>query len=86
MSHGNLELRDFELLAKVVAFKEKFYRTPWAKLSEAEPGTLKLVPPEWRLSELSSDYASMRPMLFGEYPSFDEVIVFMRELERKINA
>lgn len=79
-------LGDFELLSKVVGFKEKFYRTPWAKLSEARPGSLKLAPPEYRLPELANDYASMRPMLFGGYPSFDEVIAFMYELEQKINA
>lgn len=40
------------LLAEVVRFKEKFYRTPWAKLSDAKPGTLRLVPPKSKHSEL----------------------------------
>ena len=50
------------LLEQVVRFKEKFYRTPWAKLADARPGTLRLAPPKGRLDELAADYASMRPM------------------------
>lgn len=74
-----------DLLAQVVRFKEKFYRTPWAKLADAKPGTLRLVPPKSRLAELEADYASMRPMLFGDYPSIEEIIAFMAELEKAIN-
>ena len=69
------------LLEQVVRFKEKFYRTPWAKLADARPGTLRLAPPKGRLDELAADYASMRPMLFGGYPSIDEIVAYMAELE-----
>lgn len=75
-----------DLLERVVKFKEKFYRTPWAKLADAKPGTLRLLPPEDRLAELASDYASMRPMLFGGYPSIEEVVTYMAELEEIING
>ena len=74
------------LLERVVRFKEKFYRTPWAKLADARPGTLRLAPPKGRLHELAADYASMRPMLFGSYPSIDEIVVYMVELEEAING
>lgn len=67
-------------------FKEKFYRTPWAKLADARPGTLRLAPPKGRLDELAADYASMRPMLFGNYPSIDEIVAYMAELEETING
>lgn len=79
-------LSQLELLARVVRFKEKFYRTPWAKLADAKPGTLRLAPPESRMGELESDYASMHPMLFGEYPDFEEIIGYMVELEATING
>lgn len=74
------------LLEQVVRFKEKFYRTPWAKLADARPGTLRLAPPKDRLDELAADYASMRPMLFGGYPSIDEIVAYMVELEETING
>lgn len=75
-----------DLLEQVVRFKEKFYRTPWAKVADAKPGTLKLLPPKARLGELASDYASMRPMPFGGYPSIEEVVAYMTELEEIING
>lgn len=74
------------LLEQVARFKEKFYRTPWAKLADAGPGTLRLAPPKGRLDELAADYASMRPMLFGSYPSIDEIVAYMAELEETING
>lgn len=74
-----------ELLAKVVAFKEKFYRTPWSKLPDAKPGTLKLSPQPERLAELEADYESMRPMIFGDAPAFEEIIAVIGELENQIN-
>lgn len=75
-----------ELLAKVVAFKEKFYRTPWSKLPDAKPGTLKLSTQPERLAELEADYESMRPMIFGGMPAFEDVVKFMTKLEQRINA
>lgn len=64
----------------------RLYRTPWARLSEARPGSIRLVPPEFRISELEADYRSMEPMLFGECPTFEEIVASLRDLERKINA
>lgn len=78
-------LRSPGLLARVVAFKEKFYRTPWARLSEAKPGTLRLSPQPERLGELKADYDAMRDMLFGDIPAFEDIVRYMGELESKIN-
>lgn len=75
-----------ELLTDVVAFKEKFYRTPWARLPEAKPGTLRLVPPEERMAELKADYDAMRPMIFGDVPAFDDIVASIAKLEQRINA
>lgn len=58
-------LDDTALLARVVEFKEKFYRTPWARLGEAWPGSLRLVPPEFRIEELKAGYRSMAPCSSG---------------------
>jgi len=75
-----------ELLAKVVALKEKFYRTPWSKLADARPGTLKLVPLGYRVPELQLDYDSMRSMLFGKVSPFEDVLAFIGQLEETING
>ncbi len=78
-------LADLELLKNVVEFKQKFYPRTWAKYEEAVPGTLKLLPPEFRLNSLEKDYKAMQNMIFDKYISFDEIIDILRDLEKEIN-
>ncbi len=81
----NEALADLELLKNVVNFKQKFYPRSWAKYEEAVPGTLKLLPPEFRLDSLEKDYKAMQNMIFDKYISFDEIIDILRNLEKEIN-
>ena len=78
-------LADKELLEKVVDFKEKFYRCSWAKYELATFGSMKLMPPEHNLKTLYDDYEHMQNMLFGEKPSFDEILKAISNLENEIN-
>lgn len=78
-------LENIPLLSTVIAFKDKFYRTPWSHLSEALPGSFRLVPPTFRMKELKSDYKSMQQMFIGGYPTLDEIIQYLQELELEIN-
>ena len=75
-----------DLLKKVVDFKMKFYPRAWAKYPEAVPGTLKLLPPEYRFAALETDYNSMQDMLYGDIPTFETVIAAVQELEKEINT
>ena len=75
-----------DLLKKVVDFKMKFYPRAWAKYPEAVPGTLKLLPPEYRFVALETDYNSMQDMLYGDIPTFETIIATVRELEKQINT
>lgn len=79
-------LQDNDLLERVVRFKDKFYRCPWARYDLAKRGTMKLVPPEYNVAKLRSDYEHMQNMLFGERPSFEEIMSAMAQLEKEINA
>ena len=63
-----------DLLKTVVDFKMKFYPRAWAKYPEAIPGTLKLIPPEYRFPALISNYEAMKDMLYGDVPSFDTIM------------
>jgi hypothetical protein len=81
----DLAFAQLELLQKVVDFKNKFYPRSWAEYEKAVQGTLKLVPPNYRLSELEADYNATKGMLFGEIPSFKEIIGFLGNLEREFN-
>ena len=75
-----------EFLTTVVDFKMKFYPIAWAKYQEAIPGTLKLVPPEYRFAALAADYEAMKDMLYGDVPTFETVMSAVSELEKEINA
>ena len=74
-----------DLLKTVVDFKMKFYPRSWAKYQEAVPGTLKLVPPDYRFAALAADYEAMKDMLYGDVPSFNIVMDALRNLERGIH-
>jgi len=75
-----------ELLKTVVDFKMKFYPRAWAKYQEAVPGTLKLVPPDYRFAALDADYEAMKDMLYGDVPTFETVMRAVSELEKEISA
>lgn len=81
----NEALADLDLLKNVVDFKQKFYPRTWAKYEEAVPGTLKLLPPRFRLDSLERDYKTMQNMIFDKYISFEEIIGILGNLEKKIN-
>ena len=73
------------LLKKVVDFKMKFYPRSWADYPAAKPGTLKLVPPDFRLPELQADYDRMKYMIYGEIPTFEQIMACITDLENEIN-
>ncbi|WP_413853895.1 nucleotidyl transferase AbiEii/AbiGii toxin family protein [Candidatus Ruminimicrobium bovinum] len=77
---------DLDLLKEVVSFKSRFYPRGWAKYNEAVPGTIKLVPAEHNLKVLSNDYDNMKDMIYGEIPSWDEILDYIAVLEREINS
>lgn len=79
-------LGDMDLLAAVVAFKQKFYPRGWAKYELAKPGTFRLIPPMRILDVLRQDYRAMGEMIYGRHPSFEEIVSGLSVLETEINA
>ena len=89
MAHkGVLEkaLAQKDLLIQVAEFKQTFYPRKWAQYEYARIGTLKLVPALHSMDRLRSDYSKMRSMIYGNYPDFDEMMLFIKDLEAQINA
>ena len=78
-------LADNDLLTRVVDFKDKFYRCPWARYDLAKRGTMRLMPPDYNLDKLRDDYEHMQNMLFGEKPNFEEIMYGIAKLETEIN-
>ncbi len=78
-------LKDTPLLDKVVKFKEKFYRCPWAKYEDAKIGTMKLMPPDGNIQSLKDDYEHMQNMIFGKKYKLDMILQGIAKLENEIN-
>ncbi len=78
-------LADLEMLAAVVAFKQRFYPSAWAQYELAKPPTVKIIPPEARITELAKDYQAMQNMIFDKRLSLDEVMRTLNKLEKEIN-
>ena len=85
-SHGESALQDLGLLRDVVAFKKKFYPTGKANYDKAEPGSFQLIPPEAKLKALEKDYETMKSMIFGDIPDFNEIVSYLASLEKLINS
>lgn len=84
-NYKDFALQKIDLLEKVVTFKEKFYPRNWAKYEEATVKGLRLVPDEYRLKEIEEDYNNMKDMFFGEYPSFEDMMQGIADLEKEIH-
>lgn len=78
-------LNNQKLLEEVSNFKTKFYPRNWARYDLARVGTVKLVPASHSLSRLKKDYEDMKSMIYGEYPSFDEIMIVIKNIEERIN-
>jgi hypothetical protein len=63
-------LADPKLLRDVVAFKQRFYPSAWARYDLAAPGSLKLLPTAHsHMEDLARDYEEMQVMLFVHLPN-----------------
>lgn len=82
---GRQALTKLDLLERVVTHKRLFFAAAWASYETAKPGTFHLLPPEDRMAALRNDYGQMRAMIFGAYPSWEEILSGLRTLERQIN-
>jgi hypothetical protein len=83
---GKRALEDLELLHKVAEHQAVFFRSSWSRYEEAVPGSLRLVPPEFRRRELEEDYRKMAEMIFGEPPPLEQILSVLGEIERAVNG
>jgi hypothetical protein len=82
---GRQALTRLDLLDRVVTHKRLFFASAWASYDTARPRTFHLIPREDRLPDLRKDYAQMQAMIFGVYPSWDEILSGLKALEQQIN-
>jgi hypothetical protein len=82
---GRQALERIELLERVVAHKRLFFASAWARYETATAGSFHLIPPEERLPPLLADYAHMREMIYGDVPSWEEIMEVLHDVENRIN-
>ena len=75
-----------ELLEKDIAFKQKFYYAKGAHYETATLAEISLIPAEYIMDDVKSDYAAMKNMIYGEYPYFDDIIDCLKKLETEVHA
>ena len=74
-----------ELLEKDVAFKQKFYYSKVAHYETATLSRINLMPKETVLKELQNDYQAMKNMIYGDIPEFEDILVFLEQLQDEIH-
>ena len=79
-------LRNLPLLEQVIEFNDRFFPRVWAHYELAKPGTMRLMPSAYSEDILRADYSDMKGMVFGVYPTFDEVLGVIKSLEDEINS
>ena len=72
------------LLGSVVEHKKRFYPRRWARYDLAVPETLEVMPSDLWGNFLKRDYRNMEIMMFGEIPSFGEILTGLQSLENTI--
>ena len=53
---------------------------------EAAAPTIKLLPPDYRMTALAADYAAMRDMLYGDVPMFGTIADAIAVLKKEIHS
>jgi hypothetical protein len=76
---------DDALRERVVVHKRVFFPAAWARYETDVAGTFRLVPDDYRLGPLETDYRAMREMYFGEPRPWAEIVARLRALEAAIN-
>jgi hypothetical protein len=84
-STANRAIDQHDLRIRVVGWKSQFFGSSWANYDQAKPGTFRLVPPPERQAALRRDYQAMRDMYLSEPASFDEILMTLADLEKRIN-
>jgi len=62
-----------------------FFNRPDFDLASATTGSFALMPNDEMVEQLRRDYRAMSGMIFGEPPSFEEILVSVAELEKPLN-
>ncbi len=83
---GEPALADRALGADCVRHAHTFFDRPDYDLSSAVPGTFAVAPTGAMVAALSRDYTNMTTMIFGEAPTFEEILASADRIEWALNS
>lgn len=78
--------KDFALGADCVAHARTIFSCPDFDLESAERGSFKLVSVPEMKERRKRDYENVQAMIFGEAPSFDDVMNSLEHLKQTLNS
>jgi len=86
-SHGKVKaLENIDLLEKVAAHKNLYFKAAWANYLTAKQGSLKLIPQDKVMKAMKADYKAMSEMFPGNVPTWQEIVSLIHLFEKDFNA
>jgi len=84
---GEAAINNRELLENVVRHKQVFFNVSYANYDVCLANEFRLIPDDDLIIELKRDYQNMlnAGMMYGEPPSFDEIMAKIHKIEKMIN-
>ena len=84
---GKAAIKNRELFENVVQHKQVFFNASYANYKACLDNELQLIPDIQAITDLKKDYGEMLDagMIYGKPPTFDEIIVGIREIEHLVN-
>ena len=85
---GKAAINNRALFEDVVRHKQVFFNASYANYEACLANELRLIPSDNAIAELRTDYEKMlgAGMMYGESPSFDDIIDGIREIEGEANT
>ena len=74
------------LLGEIIASDRKFYPKRGVDYDAMSLSTLKLLPPPRRTADLAKDYQQMQDMIFGDRPTWNELLEILTSLEGNLHS
>jgi hypothetical protein len=86
-SHGKMKaLENIDLLEKVAAHNNLYFKAAWTNYLTAKQGSLKLIPQDKVMKAMEADYKAMSEMFPGNVPNWHEIVSLIHLFETDFNA
>lgn len=80
-------LNDKSLYQDIIAHREAYYHVHYIDYSKLQPDVISFLPSEDLMLEYRNDYETMKSTyIYGDVPTFDELIKAMTELLERIKT